>query len=340
MTRGSGEGAQESPDRISVIVVVYRTGPALLEAIQRVLSEPLAREFVLVDNGSTAEESAWMRNAARDYSHVKLIEGHGNVGFARGCNMGARASSGDILVFLNPDAFLQEGCLRSLAEGVRQGPRPCLVGARVLNPDGTEQRGARRGEVTPVTTLTSLLKLSNRFSVLKRFDIHHETEPAPCGRIQAPTISGAGFAMTRQDFESLGGFDEDYFLHVEDIDLCWRVRKAGGAVWFDPDANVVHLGSTSQTDPLKIEIWKGVGLVRFFAKRADNPRRVLAAHLLAPAILAAALVRGLILKQKRLKAQRAIRASLPPPASVRTSQSPTASAPRASADAARAFAAD
>ena len=283
---------------ISVIMVVFRTGPALQESLKCVLQDPLVTEFIIVDNGAAPEEIAWMDAAARQDDRVTLIRGQGNVGFASGANMGAAASSGHLVVFLNPDAFLQPGCLASLAQGVENGPSPCLVGARILNPDLSEQRGARRGEVTPVTTLLSLLRLANRFQALKRFEIHRETEASPCGRIRVPTISGAGFAMTRDDFMSFGGFDEGYFLHVEDIDLCWRVRQAGGSVWFDPGASVVHLGSTSQTTPLKVEFWKGVGLVRYFRKRADNPLGTLIAHLLAPAILGAAMFRALFLLKR------------------------------------------
>jgi GT2 family glycosyltransferase len=277
---------------ISVVMVVYRTGPALKESIQRVLSDPLTAEFIIVDNGSTPEEAAWMDQAARD-PRVILRRGQGNVGFACGANTGARAASGHVLVFINPDAYLQPNCLRSLADGVSTGSSPCLVGARVLNTDGTEQRGARRGEVTPVTTLLSLLRLSN-LKFLHRFEIHQEGEPPPEVRIPVPTISGAGFAMTRYDFNAVGGFDQGYFLHVEDVDLCWRVRQAGGSVLFDPKATVVHLGSTSRTHPMKIEFWKGVGLVRYFRKRADNPWRVVLANILAPAIILASLVRAML----------------------------------------------
>jgi N-acetylglucosaminyl-diphospho-decaprenol L-rhamnosyltransferase len=283
---------------VSVIMVVYRTGPALKGSIDRVLTDPLTDQFVIIDNGSSAEEEGWIDAAAAADKRVTVIRGHGNVGFARGANMGANAASSAVLVFLNPDAFLQAGCLQSLAEGVRIGPSPCLVGARVLNPDLSEQRGARRGEVTPVTTLLSLLRLSHRFSFLRRFEIHHEGDPAPCGRVPVPTISGAGFAMTREDFAGLKGFDEGYFLHVEDVDLCWRVRQAGGSVWFDPNASIIHLGSTSRTSPIKIEFWKGVGLVRYFRKRADNPVRVLVANLLAPAIILASLARALLRKRR------------------------------------------
>jgi hypothetical protein len=92
-----------------------------------------------------------------------------------------------------------------------------------------------------------------------------------------PTISGACFAMRRQDFEALNGFDEGYFLHVEDIDLCWRVRRAGGQVVFQPAAPVVHVGHTSRANPLRVEFAKGRGLARFFRKRAGTPLEALAA---------------------------------------------------------------
>ena len=285
-------------DGITVVMVVFRTGPALRGSIDRVRADALTDQFVIVDHGSNPEEEGWIDAAVSADDRIILIRGQGNVGFARAANMGANAANGRVVVFLNPDAFLQPGCLQSLADGVRMGPAPCLVGARVLNPDLSEQRGARRGEVTPVTTLLSLLRLSNRFSFLRRFEIHHEGDPAPCGRIPVPTISGAGCAMTREDFAALKGFDEGYFLHVEDVDLCWRVRRMGGSVWFDPNASIIHLGSTSRTSPIKIEFWKGVGLVRYFRKRADNPARVLVANLLAPAIIGASLVRAVLRKRR------------------------------------------
>ncbi len=285
-------------DGITVVMVVFRTGPALKGSIDRVRADALTDQFIIVDNGSDPEEEAWIDAAVAADDRIILIRGQGNVGFARAANMGANAASGRVVVFLNPDAFLQPGCLKSLAEGVEIGPSPCLVGARVLNPDLSEQRGARRGEVTPVTTLLSLLRLSHRFGFLHRFEIHHEGDPAPCGRMPVPTISGAGFAMTREDFTALKGFDEGYFLHVEDVDLCWRVRRMGGSVWFDPNASIIHLGSTSRTSPIKIEFWKGVGLVRYFRKRADNPARVLVANLLAPAIILASLARAILRKRR------------------------------------------
>ena len=278
---------------VSVVMVVYRTGPALAESLAKVLAEPAVEELVVVDNGSTAEEQATM-DAARADGRVQVLRGHGNVGFARGANLGASAAGGRLLVFLNPDAFLEPGCVAALDAAIDPARSPCLVGARVLNPDGAEQRGARRGEVTPVSTFLSLTNLARRAPGLQGFEIHRESEPVPDGPMSTPTVSGACFAMTRADFALVGGFDEGFFLHVEDIDLCWRVRKSGGVVLFQPAARVIHLGSTSEKAPLFIEISKGFGLARYFRKRADTAASKLTAWLLLPAILLVSVLRAVL----------------------------------------------
>ena len=279
---------------VSVIMVVYRTGPALTESIARVLGDAEVDELILVDNGSTTDEMAVMDAVAADDQRVTVIRGQENVGFARGANIGAQATHGNVLVVLNPDAFLEEGCVAALCAALRDQAVPCLVGARILNPDGSEQRGARRGEVTPVTSLLSLTHLSHWMRALRGFEIHHEDDPAPSGCVPALTISGACFAIRRYDFFSVGGFDVGYFLHVEDVDLCWRIRRAGGQVLFEPRARVIHLGSTSYKSPLKVEFWKGVGLARFFRKRADTSQRAITAFLLTPIIIGVSILRPIL----------------------------------------------
>lgn len=289
-------GVRPVRPRISVVMVVYQTGEALIESILHVLAEPLVDEFVIVDNGSPPAEAERLRTLGMTEPRVVLQQGHGNVGFARGANLGAETARGEYIVFLNPDANLQAGCVKALVEAFGGRVAPVVVGARVMNVDGSEQRGGRRGEVTPVTTLLSFSHLTWRVRGLKGFEIHREHEPVPAEPVQMPTISGACFALRRIDFELLGGFDEGYFLHVEDIDLCWRARQAGGEVLFQPHAQVIHLGHTSLEHPLKVEFHKGVGLSRYFIKRADTIQRYIIAVLLAPLILAMSVSRPLIWK--------------------------------------------
>jgi GT2 family glycosyltransferase len=289
-------GARPVRPRLSVVMVVYKTGEALADSIRHVLGEPLVDEFVIIDNGSPESEAEMLRDLGRGEPRVVLQQGHGNIGFARGANLGAETARGDYIVFLNPDANLQPGCIAALVKAFDGQPVPTVVGARVLNTDGSEQRGGRRGEVTPVTTLLSFSHLTGRFPGLAGFEIHREHEPLPGHPIPMPTISGACFALRRGDFDLLAGFDEGYFLHVEDIDLCWRARQVGGQVLFQPAAEVIHLGHTSLEHPLKVEFHKGVGLSRYFIKRADTVQRYIIAVILAPLILAMSVSRPLIWK--------------------------------------------
>ena len=208
--------------------------------------------------------------------------------------LGARAASGDVIVFLNPDAFLQPGCVAELLRAIDGRPVPSLVGGRVLNADRTEQRGARRGDITPVSALLSLSHLSRRVPSWRRYEVHWESEAPPEAVIAVPTISGACFCMRREDFEAVQGFDEGYFLHVEDVDLCWRVRREGGTVLFQPKAEVIHLGHTSHASPLKVEFHKGVGLARYFRKRAATLAEHLTAWLLSPLIVCTAVARPIV----------------------------------------------
>ncbi|HEX3700779.1 MAG TPA: glycosyltransferase family 2 protein [Phenylobacterium sp.] len=280
--------------RVSVVMVVYMTGQALEESLDCTLRDALVDELVIVDNGSTQGEAQALRRLAERDPRVTLLAGHGNIGFARGANLGARRARGEILVFLNPDAFLQPGCVAELVREIEDRPAPCIVGGRVLNADRTEQRGARRGEITPISALLSLSGLARRFPGWRRFEVHWEGEALPERPAPAPTISGACLCMRREDFDAMQGFDEQYFLHVEDVDLCWRVRRRGGEVLFHPKAEVIHLGHTSQTSPLRVEFHKGVGLARYFRKRADTVSAALIAWLISPLIVCTAVARPML----------------------------------------------
>lgn len=276
---------------VSIVMVVYMTGQALEQSVACVLADPLVDEFVIVDNGSTTGDAARLRSLAERDGRVTLLSGHGNIGFARGANLGARTARGEMLIFLNPDAFLQPGCIAELVREIEPRPVPCIVGGRVLNADRSEQRGARRGDITPMTALVSLSRLANRVPALRNYEVHWESDAPPEQPAAVPTISGACFCMRREDFEAVDGFDEGYFLHVEDVDLCWRVRQQGGAVLFHPKAEVIHLGRTSQTSPLRVEFHKGVGLARYFRKRAVKVSERLLAWALSPVIICTAVAR-------------------------------------------------
>ncbi|ADU13423.1 glycosyltransferase family 2 protein [Asticcacaulis excentricus] len=284
---------------VTVVIIAYHSGRILFDSIERVLAETAVKQLILIDNGSSERTIELLREIDDAYERVLLVQGHGNIGFARAANMGAQLATQPWVVFLNPDAILCDGAVEALVDTALKTPRPCLVGARVLNPDGTEQRGSRRGEVTPVTTLVSLMRLSKYLPFLCAYEIHREHEPLPESPAPVAAVSGACFCISRADFLSVGGFDTRFFLHVEDVDLCWRIRKKGGAVLFHPTAEVIHEGHTSRVDPVFVEMNKGLGLVYYFRKRADSLWRKAYVLALAPLIVGISVLRAVLRRRLR-----------------------------------------
>jgi len=253
--------------RISVIMVSYMTGPALHESVAAVLDDPGIYELILVDNGSSeAGRQAINRLIVAD-DRVRLLQGQGNIGFAKGCNYGATFATGELLLFLNPDAVISPGSARLLAECGQVQSAPWIVGGLLRNTEGREQRGSRRRELTPASafvTFTGLHKLPGLKS------IHMEDEPVPHGPSEVDIVSGAFMMTDRETFKILDGFDENFFLHVEDIDVCRRVRDHGGRVIFHPKASVMHYGSTSQVRRQTVEFEKLKGFVYYFRKNSGT----------------------------------------------------------------------
>ncbi|MEE2525986.1 glycosyltransferase family 2 protein [Hyphobacterium sp. HN65] len=270
---------------ISAVMVSWRTGPALLDAIEAVLADTAITELILIDHENPADLRRQVETLAAGNSRLKIVRTDENLGFGRGCNLGAAKASGDQLLFLNPDTRIEAGTASRLADVLSGQPVTALAGARILGSGGAEQSGSRRRELTLWRALATFTGLS-RLGLAQSFGM--ESEPVPAEPQEVAAVSGAAFMMSRQGFETLGGFDETYFLHVEDIDLCRRA----GPVFFVPDAIVHHIGGTSEASPLAVEWHKAKSFFRYFWKFGSLPGR-LALLLAAPLMFAAILLRGL-----------------------------------------------
>lgn len=246
---------------ISVIMVSYMTGPALHEAIRSVMNDKDIFELILVDNGNTVAARQSIARVVEKHDNIRLLQGHGNIGFGKACNYGAKLARGEYFLFLNPDALIEKGAARKLADCGNNLKEPWIAGGMLKDVHGKEQRGGRRGRLTPFSAMVSFSPL-HKLPFLK--SIHREKDPLPKKAQSYATVSGACLMMDRSSFELVGGFDENYFLHVEDIDLCRRTRNAGGEVYFVPSATVMHYGSTSQVGRQRVEWEKLKGFTRYF----------------------------------------------------------------------------
>ena len=257
----------DPPGAVSVVMVSYRTGPVLARAIDAVLAPDQAGvgELILVDNGNPPEVTAALARRAEAEPRLRLVSGHGNVGFARGCNLGAGGARGRYLLLLNPDCCLSPGAVPAmLAEAAALGS-DWMLGGRVRNPDGTDQRGSRRALLTPVTALVEAFRL-DRLSprLLRRHRLSQHEAPLPAGAARVPAISGACMLLPAETYRAAGGMDDGYFLHVEDLDLCLRLHQAAIPTYFVPSAEAVHHAGSSRAHPLLVEWHKTRGLLRYF----------------------------------------------------------------------------
>lgn len=250
---------------VSAVIVSYFTGPLLARAIASLKAQPDVAEIIVVDNGNWPGEIEKAAAATGGGAPVSIVTGHGNVGFATACNLGAKRAKNPYLLFLNPDAVMPAGGVaRLLADGAGL-IRPWLIGCKLINPDGTEQRGSRRRTLTPWRALVEaaqLYRFAPRHPYFRRFNLH--VDPCPKEVAPTPVISGACFFTPREDYFSVGGMDERYFLHVEDVDFCLRFAKAGGGVFFDPNVSVVHFKSSSRANAMRVEFRKTASVLRYF----------------------------------------------------------------------------
>jgi len=285
------EAARKRP--ISVVMVSYMTGPALMEAITAVLEDRDIHELIVVDNGNTESARARLSELTAKRTRIRFLQGHGNIGFARACNYGANLATGHYLLFLNPDAVISKGAARQLANAGDCLMEPWITGGLLRDETGQEQRGARRRALTPLSALVGFLPVLEIIPGLR--SIHRETDPLPLHPVQIDTISGACLMTDHPSFEKMGGFDERYFLHVEDIEICRRARQMGGQVGFVPGATVMHYGSTSNVPRVWIEKEKLKGFVRYFWNYTPGPASKILTVLAAPFMAAAILGRAYLL---------------------------------------------
>ncbi|SCW92841.1 hypothetical protein SAMN03159307_00989 [Pseudomonas sp. NFACC46-3] len=251
-----------------VIIVNYNAGKLLLACVGSAFAAGASR-VIVVDNDSHDDSLMLVERTHAAGDALQIIRNAANLGFAVACNQGARLSAAPNLFFLNPDTVLAADAIDHLLLALRSAPEIGMVGGFLCNPDGSEQAGGRRVFPTPRRAFMrafGLSRLSVLFpSLLSDFLLHKE--PLPGTSIVVEAISGACMLVKREAIESVGLWDEDYFLHCEDLDWCMRFHHAGWRVLFVPDARVMHVsGGCSRHRPYFVEWHKHLGFLRFYRK--------------------------------------------------------------------------
>lgn len=252
---------------ISTIIVNYNAGSGLVACIQSVIGQ--VQEVILVDNASRDNSIELVESQFAGDARLRIIRNDANLGFAAACNIGAHATQHPYWFFLNPDCICADGSLAELYRVLTANPKAGMVGGLLLNPDGSEQAGGRRLTPTPGRTLVSAFGLQ-RFAkrwpdLLVDFNLHQQ--PLPATPVSVEAISGACMLVKPEAVAEVGLWDDEYFLHCEDLDWCMRFTRSGWDILFVPSAPITHAqGVCSKTRPLFVEWHKHKGMTRFYRK--------------------------------------------------------------------------
>ncbi len=243
--------------KLTVIIVNYNVRYYLEQCLHSVerATQGIDTEIFVVDNHSKDGSVAYIKKNFGQRIH--LIESNHNLGFARANNKAIKQAKGEYVLLLNPDTIVGEESIRKVLKLMDENPKVGGAGVMMHNADGTVARESRRGLPTP---LVSFLKMCG-FS--RRYYLSHLSWDKP-ERIEV--ISGAFFMIRREVLDIIGGLDKDFFMYGEDIDLSYRIIKAGYENWYVP-AQILHYKgeSTHKTSFSYVHVFYQAMLI-FFRK--------------------------------------------------------------------------
>ncbi len=251
---------------LSIIIVNFHNSHTLEKCLDSIPKgvQNIDYEIILVNNSPRDGD---LSNAIKDHPSVRRIENRINLGFAKANNQAFDQSKGKTILLLNPDTVLTDNSVNNMLNYLHQHAEIGLLGAKLLDPDGTLQYSCRRFP----TLWTGLF---NRYSIMTKLfpenpftrqylmlDFDHNSAR------EVDWVSGSCMMMSRELFLSIGKFDECYFLFNEDVDLCHRVKQAGKKVVYYPDAQVFHhISSSNNKLAAKTILRRHQGMVYYYQK--------------------------------------------------------------------------
>jgi len=244
---------------LSIIIVNYNVKFFLEQCLCSVEKSLQASSFsgtaevFVVDNHSTDSSVEYL---LPKFPEVQFLPNSENIGFSRANNQALEKAKGKYILFLNPDTILAEDSLEKSVAFMESTPGAGAAGVRMVDGQGIFLKESKRGFPSPWAAfckLTGLTALFPRSSFFAKYYLGHlpegQTHPAP-------VLSGAFFLTTRKVLERTGGFDERFFLYGEDIDLSYRIEKAGYTNYYIAETTIVHFkGESTRKDTRYVKMF-------------------------------------------------------------------------------------
>jgi N-acetylglucosaminyl-diphospho-decaprenol L-rhamnosyltransferase len=250
--------------------VSYRSRELLRSSLESLRSYPPAApmKVIVVDNASADGTTEMVRG---EYPEVELIASDSNLGFAAATNLGAARGGSPCLLALNPDTAVTEGALDIMLAAMEAHDDVAVAGPRLVREDGSLDHAAKRGFPTPLSALGHFTGVGRRPRASGRLAAYRAPD-VESGPVDA--VNGAFMLMRRSAFEAAGGFDEGYWMYMEDLDLSYRLRQRGWLSWYEPSATVMHVkgGTVGGPRPLRLNWHFHRGMGRFYRRHYASQR--------------------------------------------------------------------
>ncbi len=259
---------------VVAIVVNYNAGIWLERCVESIFLSDHAVDLYVVDNASSDGSFQKVKKSSENHANLHLIENKENLGFAKANNIVLNTTNADYYALINPDCIVEPETIGFLVEQMQLDRQVGLAGVKILNEDGSVQKTSKRRFPTPENTFIRILGVSHWFKNKEKFadfDYGDQLEVTDeADRIEkqfVEAISGAFMMVRREALNHVGGLDEGYFMHCEDLDWCKRFWLHGYKVAHYSQVAVTHVkGKSSTTRPYRVNWYLHKGMLRFYRK--------------------------------------------------------------------------
>ncbi len=250
----------------SIIIVNYNVKAFLQNCLLsiRKACEKIDHEIIVVDNAS---DDGSVELIKKNFPEIILIESQTNLGFSRANNLGLSRSNGKYICLINPDTIVEENTFEIMINFMDRHSEVGLAGCKILNPDGTFQLACRRSFPTPWVAFTKIVGLSKLFPKSKLFAKYNLTFLDENQSYEVDAVSGSFMFLRREVYKNVGGLDESFFMYGEDLDYCYRVKKAGYKVYYVHSTQIIHFKGESTKRSNIDELKHFYDAMKFFVRK-------------------------------------------------------------------------